>query len=78
MLSALLAVYMLPESSEDLKDKAKRALKNIIQMCNHLKALEQLMTLAPPKILEHVCQQLAKTLPQDLEAKSNFLQNGGF
>ena len=28
--SRLLAVYMMPESSKDLKDKAKKALKNII------------------------------------------------
>jgi len=34
---------MLPESSEDLKDKANKALKNIIQMCTHLPALEPLL-----------------------------------
>ena len=28
--SRLLAVYVMPESSKDLKDKAKKALKNII------------------------------------------------
>lgn len=76
--SRLLAVYMLPESSADLKDKAKKALKNIIQMCTHLPALEPLLAHAPPNILEHVCQQFAKTLPNDLEAKKAFLQSGGF
>jgi 3-methyladenine DNA glycosylase AlkD len=41
--SRLLAVYMLPESSGDLKQKAKKALKNIIQMCTYLPALEPLL-----------------------------------
>jgi hypothetical protein len=41
--SRLLAVYMLPESSKDLKDKSKKSLKNIIQMCTHLPALEPLL-----------------------------------
>ena len=43
--SRLLAVYMLPESSKDLKDKAKKALKYIIRMCTHLPALEPLLQL---------------------------------
>ena len=35
----LLAVYMEAQS-EDLKTKAKRALKSIVQMCSYLSALE--------------------------------------
>ena len=76
--SRLLAVYMLPESSKDLKDKSKKALKNIIQMCTHLPALEPLLQLAPSNILEYVCAQFAKTLPNNLEDKRAFLQSGGF
>ena len=76
--SRLLAVYMLPESSKDLKDKSKKALKNIIQMCTHLPALEPLLQLAPREILTYVCSQFAKTLPNNLEAKRAFLQSGGF
>ena len=45
---------MLPESSKDLKDKTKKSLKNIIQMCTHLPALEPLLQLAPPNILTYV------------------------
>ena len=52
--SRLLAVYMLPESSKDLKDKSKKSLKNIIQMCTHLPALEPLLQLAPNNILTYV------------------------
>ena len=35
----LLQLYRDPRSSEDLKKKAKKALKSILQMCSHLKAL---------------------------------------
>ena len=31
------------DSSEDLKKKAKKALKSILQMCTHLQALEPLI-----------------------------------
>ena len=71
--SRLLAVYMLPESSGDLKQKAKKALKNIIQMCTYLPALEPLLQLAPNNILQFVCCQFAKVLPQNLEAKKTFV-----
>mmetsp|Transcript_15083 Transcript_15083/g.14958 ORF Transcript_15083/g.14958 Transcript_15083/m.14958 type:complete len:195 (+) Transcript_15083:950-1534(+) len=78
VLSRLLAVYMLPESSKDLQDKAKKALKNVVQMCTHLPALEPLLQLAPPNIQTYVCAQFAKTLPSNLEAQKAFLQSGGF
>lgn len=45
--SHLLAVYKFPESSDDLKKKAKKALKSILQMCSHLQALEPLIAEAP-------------------------------
>lgn len=64
---------MMPESSKDLKDKAKKALKNIVQMCTYLPALEPLLQLAPPKILTYVCHQFAKILSQNVEAKRTFV-----
>merc|ERR1719230_2255527 len=76
--SRLLAVYMLAESSKDLKDKSKKSLKHIIQMCTHLPALEPLLQLAPNNILTYVCAQFAKVLPSNLEAKRTFVQSGGF
>ena len=42
-LSHLLAVYKCDESSEDLKKKAKRSLKDILVMCTVLDALEPLI-----------------------------------
>ena len=49
----LLAVYMEAQS-EDLKTKAKRALKSIVQMCSYLSALEPLLQTAPPNVLKYV------------------------
>ena len=43
VLSHLLAVYKFEKSSEDLKKKSKRALKNILIMCTVLDALEPLI-----------------------------------
>lgn len=69
---------MVEESSEDLKDKSKKALKAIVQMCTHLSALEPLLTVAPPNIMKYIVEQFAKTLPQNIEYKRSFLQSGGF
>ena len=69
---------MLPESSNDLKDKSKKSLKNIIQMCTHLPALEPLLQLAPNNILTYVCAQFAKVLPSNIDAKRTFVQSGAF
>jgi hypothetical protein len=44
MMFFISKVYKYPESSEDLKKKAKKALKSILQMCSHLPALEPLIS----------------------------------
>ena len=51
-LRRLLAVYLHTDSSDDLKTKAKRALKSVIQKCTHLPALEPLLQESPPNILK--------------------------
>lgn len=65
------------DSSEDLKTKAKRALKSVVQKCTHLPALEPLLQESPPNILKYVVQQFAKVLPHDLQARRSFVQSGG-
>ena len=40
--------------------QAKKALKNILQKCVHLPALEPLLHDAPPNILKHVVAQFSK------------------
>ena len=76
VLRRLLAVYLHQDSSEDLQTKAKRALKSVIQKCITLPALEPLLE-APPNVLKYVVQQFAKVLPNDINARKNFVQSGG-
>ena len=73
----LLAVYKYAKNSDDLKKKAKKALKTILAQCTNLEALQPLIKEAPDDILVYVLQQFAKILPKDLQAKKNFLLTGG-
>ena len=77
VLPRLLSIYLAPESSEDLQTKTKKALKNILQKCIHLPALEPLLQKAPPNILKHVVAQFAKVLPHDAKARKLFVTSGG-
>ena len=65
------------KASEDLTSKAARALKNTLQKCVHLPALEALLAEAPPSILKHVVGQFAKVLPNDPKARKNFVTSKG-
>lgn len=78
ILPKLLDVYLDTNSSDDLKTKAKRALKGIVQKCVHTPALQPLLHQnAPPNILKYVCGQFAKILPNDIGAKREFVSNRG-
>jgi len=77
VLPMLLKSYLRAESSEDLQSKAKKALKNILQRCIHLPALEPLLHSAPPNILKHVVSQFSKVLPHDAKARKLFVTSGG-
>ncbi|XP_010888451.1 sperm-associated antigen 6 [Esox lucius] len=77
VLPKLLALYMDPDSSEDLQIKAKKALKSILQKCTHLPALEPLLYEAPSNILKHVVYQFSKVLPHDSKARRLFVTSGG-
>lgn len=63
--------------SQDLRNKASKALKNILQKCFHLPALEALLSTAPPDTLQHVVAQFAKVLPNDAKARKLFVTSGG-
>lgn len=76
VLRRLLAVYQHESSTEDLQEKAKRALKGVIQKCTTLSALEPLLD-APEPIVKYVVQQYAKVLPTDVAARRAFVQSGG-
>jgi 3-methyladenine DNA glycosylase AlkD len=77
VLRHLLACMVHPNSSDDLKTKAKRALKSVLAKCTHLQALQPLLREAPLKVQKYILKQFAQTLPHDLEARRSFVQNGG-
>lgn len=77
VLSIMLFYYMSPESSDDLKEKSKQALKKIIDSCTSLSSLEPLLHLAPDKILKHLLNQFAKHLKDNKSEYKAFLSSGG-
>ncbi|KAF1333966.1 Sperm-associated antigen 6, partial [Globisporangium splendens] len=77
VLRHLLACIIHPNSSDDLKTKAKRVLKSILAKCTHLQALQPLLRDAPMKVQKYILKQFAQMLPHDLEARRSFVQNGG-
>jgi hypothetical protein len=66
-----------PDCSQDLRNKSSKALKNILQKCVHLPALEALLSAAPADTLQHVVAQFAKVLPNDAKARKLFVTSGG-
>lgn len=81
VLPKLMDIYTHDEDSSskeiDLKNKAKRTLKVVIQKVVSLEALEPLLNDAPPEILKYVIAQYAKVLPHDATARRNFVTTGG-
>ncbi|XP_043959904.1 sperm-associated antigen 6-like isoform X2 [Gambusia affinis] len=76
LLPKLLDLYMDISSSEDLQAKSKKALKNILQKCTLVPALEPLLYNAPSNILKHVLCQFSKVLPLDSKARRLFVTSG--
>jgi hypothetical protein len=77
VLSLMLFHYMSSESTDDLKDKAHKALKSIIEACANLSNLEPLLQLAPIEILEYILNQFVKHLKDNKTEKKQFVMNGG-
>ncbi|KAG5305849.1 SPAG6 protein, partial [Pseudoatta argentina] len=76
LLSKLLELYNDPISSEDLKAKCYIALKQILQKCTYIEALESLLNDVPPIILKYVLGQFSKILPNDTRARKLFVTSG--
>ena len=66
-----------PDSSDDLRLKAKRALKAVIGKCTHLVALQPMLRDSPVKVQKYVLRQFAQLLPHDVDARREFVQSGG-
>lgn len=78
LLPKLMEAFMAKDSDADLKEKSKKALKNIIEKCTYLEALDPLLSEdAPTNILKHIVNQYAKILPTNLEEKKRFVTSKG-
>ncbi|KAL9655738.1 hypothetical protein ABK040_004967 [Willaertia magna] len=78
ILTLLNEAFLDDRASDDLKSKAKRALKAVIQKCTYLDALNPLLSeKAPQNILKYVVKQYETLLPDDVEAKKRFVQSKG-
>ncbi|KAK5638658.1 hypothetical protein RI129_012953 [Pyrocoelia pectoralis] len=73
----LLHLYLSNKSSEDLRYKCKNTLKQCLQKCIMLSALEPLLYEAPTSILKYVLGQFSKVLPNDPKARRLFVTSGG-
>lgn len=68
---------MNDSSNEDLQQKSKKALKNVLQKCTHVPALDSILRIAPPNILKYVVFQYSKILPLEPRARRDFVTNDG-
>ncbi|KAK0165994.1 hypothetical protein PV328_004458 [Microctonus aethiopoides] len=73
----ILQLYSSSNNSENLKDKIKTALKNILLQCTDIEAIEPLIQNAPTEILKYVLGQFSKILPNDPRARRLFVTTGG-
>ncbi|XP_015607413.1 sperm-associated antigen 6 isoform X3 [Cephus cinctus] len=73
----LIELYTNPKCDEDLKAKCKATLKQVLQKCIHVEALEPLLHDAPPDILKYVVGQYSKILPNDARIRRLFVTTGG-
>ncbi|MGL4948658.1 MAG: hypothetical protein ACRC42_04780, partial [Mycoplasma sp.] len=77
VLHTMLFYYMDQNTSDDLKDKAKKALNEIIQKCSNLSALEPLWHVASKEVLKSVLIQFSTYLKGNQTELSTFARNGG-
>lgn len=78
VLPLILYYYISNESTEELKKKAKIALKHIIKFCNNIQAMEPLLSVAPKKIMKMILNQYLNCFKSSGNDKKLFLKNGGF
>jgi len=77
VLRVLVEIYKDERYSPDLRTKAQRALKAVLQKCVFLPALEPLLKDTPEKIVKYVVHQFAKVLPNNPAARKSFMQSKG-
>jgi hypothetical protein len=75
-LIELLIIFNSAEDKGDLKGKAKKALKSIIQQCEDIDALRPLLETSKEPVLKHVVAQIAKVLKANQPARRPFAEKG--
>ncbi|VDK33124.1 unnamed protein product [Taenia asiatica] len=76
LLPIILAYYLNTESSEDLKEKCKRCLKQVLEKCTDMEALQSILHSSPPNILKYAVVQFSKLLPRNAKARRAFVVSG--
>jgi HEAT repeat protein len=77
VLKTMLFYYMDKKTGDDLKEKAKKAIIEIIKKCSNLNNLEPLLHVSDRDILSPVLNQYATYLKDNQTELSNFARNGG-
>ena len=79
-LPKLVDTFVDDRSSDDLKNKCKRALKAVVEKLTHIASLDTLvrMPTIPEQIIKVVLAQMAKVLPNSAEARHMFVKSGAF
>jgi len=77
VLETMMFYYMDSKTGDDLKEKAKKAIIEIIKKCSNLNNLEQLLHVTDNDILYHILNQYATYLKNNQTELSNFARNGG-
>ncbi|EEB13344.1 Sperm-associated antigen, putative [Pediculus humanus corporis] len=72
----ILQLYNCAKSSQDLKQKCKCALKQVLQKTLDITSLELLLEDAPGNILKYVLGQFSKILPNNPGARRSFVASG--
>ena len=77
VLRHVLAALLADESSDDLREKSKRCLKAVVAQCDHVMALQSLLSDAPGNIAKAILRQITSVLRVDNAQRKQFLASGG-
>ena len=77
VLKTLLFYYMNKKIGDDLKEKSKKAIIEVIKKCSNLNNLEPLLHVSDRDILYPVLNQYVTYLKDNQTGLSNFARNGG-
>ncbi|XP_055337175.1 sperm-associated antigen 6-like isoform X2 [Paramacrobiotus metropolitanus] len=64
-------------ASEDLRNKSRKTLRNLIDKCIYLPSLDMLLQHGPAVLKDAVITQYSKILPHDAKARRAFVVSGG-